>query len=100
MSSDMYAGEPRDRRRATRTSPGFRRSVGILFLVFLVWLLLANHVIVVTGEPAFVVLGKSAWTFDDCVIIESQWLDFSLRHPILSSRLVSGDGLWILGDGR
>ena len=100
MSSETdreYAG---DGRPNTRMSRGFRRAVGILFLAFLVWLLLANHVILVTEEPAFVVLSKSTWTFDACVIVENRWLEFSLRHPFLSSRLASGDGLWILGDGR
>ena len=68
-----------------------------ILLIFVLWLLLANHVIVVTEDPAFVILKKTSWTFNSCVIGESSWATFTLHHPILMGRLVSGDGFWILG---
>lgn len=66
-------------------------------LVFTVWLLLANHFIIVPDDPAFVVLKKTSWTFDSCVIGESSWGAFALHHPILMTRLAAGHGFWIVG---
>ena len=74
-----------------------RRSLLILTLTFTLWLLLANHIIVVPDDPAFVILKKTSWTFDSCVIGESSWGAFTLHHPILMTRLAAGHGLWIIG---
>jgi len=67
-------------------------------LVFVLWLLLANHLIFVPRDPAFVVLKKTQWTFDSSIIGESSWAAFSLHHPILMGRLATGQGLWLIGD--
>lgn len=69
---------------------------GIL-LLFVLWLLIANHIILVPGDPALVILNKTSWNFDSSVIGESSWTAFTLHHPILMSRLGAGQGFWILG---
>ena len=74
-----------------------RRVILTLSLVFVLWLLLANHIIVVPDDPAFVLLKKTSWTFDSSIIGESSWAAFSLHHPILMTRLASGQGFWIIG---
>jgi len=74
-----------------------RRLVLVLCLTFVLWLLLANHLIVVPGDSAVVILKKTSWTFDSCFIGESSWAAFSLHHPILMSRLATGQGVWIAG---
>ena len=76
---------------------GARRLLLACLIVFIIWLLLANHIIVVTEEPAFVILNKTSWTFNSCIIGEKLWVSFALHHPILTSRLALGEGLWILG---
>jgi len=68
----------------------------ILSLAFVLWLLLANHIIVVPDDPALVILKKTSWTFNSCFIGESNWAAFSLHHPILMTRLAAGQGFWIL----
>ena len=56
---------PRQRRRV---HSGIRRVLLIAFLTFIAWLLLANHLILVGEEPAFIVLKKTSWTFDGCAV--------------------------------
>ena len=63
----------------------------------MLWLLLANHIIVVPDDPAFVILKKTSWTFNSCFIGESNWASLALHHPILMSRLGTGQGMWIVG---
>lgn len=75
-----------------------RHVLAALLILFLFWLLLANHVIVVTEEPAFVILRKTSWTFNSCFIGESSWASFAFHHPVLTTRLAMGDGFWILGN--
>ena len=77
-----------------------RRIILILFLSFLAWLLLANHLIFVPKDQAFVVLKKTQWTFNSSIIGESSWAAFSLHHPILMGRLATGQGLWVIGNLR
>jgi len=69
----------------------------MIVVCFALWLLLANHLILVPDAPAFVVLKKTSWTFDSCSIGESSWAAFSLHHPILMSRLATGQGAWLIG---
>jgi len=91
-NDESYTGEETAKRKApTRTWV-----YGVL-IVLLLWLLLANHVIVVTEDPAFVILKKTSWTFNSCVIGESSWATFTLHHPILMGRLAAGDGFWVFG---
>jgi hypothetical protein len=68
-----------------------------ILLLFLVWLLIANHVILVPDDPALVILNKTSWNFDSSVIGESSWAAFTLHHPILMTRLATGEGFWIIG---
>ncbi len=74
-----------------------RKGILGLLLIFVLWLLLANHVIVVPADPAVVILKKTSWTFNSCFIGESSWAAFAMHHPILMTRLAAGNGLWILG---
>jgi hypothetical protein len=69
---------------------------GIL-LLFVLWLLIANHIILVPDDPALVILNKTSWNFDSSVIGESSWTAFTLHHPILMTRLATGEGFWIIG---
>ena len=82
---------------AKRKTPKRTWVYGIL-LIFVLWLFLANHVIVVTDDLSLVILEKTSWTLNSGFIGESSWATFSLHHPILMTRLASGDGLWILGE--
>ncbi len=92
-NDDSYTGGETAKRKAPTRTWGY----GIL-LIFVLWLVLANHVIVVTDDPAFVILKKTSWTFNSAIIGESSWATFALHHPILMTRLATGDGFWILGD--
>jgi hypothetical protein len=74
-----------------------RRMLVVLGLAVLLWLLLAYHFVVIPGDPAFVVLKKTSWTFDSWFIGEGNWTAFSLHHPILMTRIAAGSGLWIFG---
>ena len=89
--------ESRPPRRRPRLRRGLRRVFLVVFLTFIAWLLLANHLIVVTGAPAVIVLKKTSWTFDGSVIGVGSWASFTLHHPILTSRIALGQGLWLLG---
>ena len=90
-TDESYPGQETTGRGKSRRSWVY----GIL-LILVLWLLLANHVIVVTEDPALVILKKTSWTFNSCVIGESSWATFTLHHPILMTRLAAGDGFWIL----
>ena len=87
-----YTGGDTAKRKAPK-----RTWVYSILLIFVLWLLLANHIIIVPDDPALVVLKKTSWNFDSSIIGESSWASFSLHHPILMSRLATGQGLWILG---
>lgn len=91
-TDDLYTGEDSAKRKA----PNRTWVYGIL-LIFVLWLVLANHVIVVTDDPALVILKKTSWTFNSAIIGENSWASFTSHHPILMTRLVAGDGFWILG---
>lgn len=94
MKTDgYYTGEETAKRKTPR-----RTWVYGILLIFVLWLFVANHVIIVTDDPALVILEKTSWTFNSGFIGESSWTSFTLHHPILMGRLVSGDGLWILGE--
>lgn len=92
-TDDTYTGESTTKRKAPK-----RTWVYGILIIFVLWLMLANHVIVVTDGPAFVILQKTSWTFNSGVIGESSWGSFALHHPILMGRLVAGDGFWIFGE--
>lgn len=81
---------------AKRKAPKRTWAYGVLVILVL-WLVLANHVIVVTDDPALVILEKTSWTFNSAIIGESSWATFTLHHPILMTRLAAGDGFWIFG---
>jgi hypothetical protein len=81
---------------ASRKTPKRAWVYGVL-LVFVLWLMLANHVIVVTDDPALVILEKTSWTFNSAIIGESSWATFTFHHPILMSRLGAGQGFWVFG---
>ena len=91
-NDDTYTGEETTKRKAPK-----RTWVYGVLIIFVLWLLLANHVIVVTEGPAFVVLQKTSWNFDSSIIGESSWASFTLHHPILMSRLGTGQGFWVIG---
>jgi len=92
----MIHDDPYDPGRPVRP----RRS-GISWLatiaILIIWLLLANHTVVVTDNPALVFLSKASWTFNSAVIVQKNWAAFSIHHPILASRLAADQGLWIFG---
>ena len=92
----MYNDDPYDTGRPRRTRRGGINWLTAL-VIFIVWLLLANHTIVFTDDPALVFLSKSSWTFNSAVIVERNRATFSLQHPILASRLAGDQGLWIFG---
>jgi len=81
----------------TKQSKSRRTWLYGILLLFVVWLLIANHIILVPDDPALVILNKTSWNFDSSVIGESSWATFTLHHPILMTRLASGDGIWIIG---
>lgn len=93
-NDDSYTGEETAKRKAPK-----RTWVYGVLIVFVLWLVVANHVIVVTEDPAFVILKKTSWTFNSGIIGESSWASFTLHHPILMTRLATGDGFWIIGEG-
>ena len=93
-TDELYTGEETAKRKAPK-----RTWVYGVLIVFVLWLVVANHVIVVTEDPAFVILKKTSWTFNSGIIGESSWASFSLHHPILMTRLATGDGFWIIGEG-
>ena len=92
LADDSYTGGETAKRKAPKRT----RVYGIL-LIFVLWLLLANHTIVFTEDPALVFLSKTSWTFNSCVIVESSRASFALQHPILTTRLAADQGLWIFG---
>ena len=91
-NDESYTGEETAKRKAPKRTWFY----GVL-IIFVLWLLLANHVIVVTEDPAFVILQKTSWNFDSSIIGESSWASFTLHHPLLMGRLTTGDGFWIFG---
>jgi len=91
-ADESYYGEETEKRKAPK-----RTWIYGILIVLVLWLVLANHVIVVTDDLAVVILRKTSWTFNSGIIGESSWATFTLHHPILMSRLVAGDGFWILG---
>ena len=93
MRTDTYPNEGTDKRKTPK-----RTWVYGVLLILVLWLFLANHVIVVTDDPALVILEKTSWTFNSAIIGESSWASFTLHHPILMSRLATGDGFWIFGE--
>ena len=97
MSYEEGLREPVPVRRPHRLGKAVRKVVLILTLVAASWLLLSQHLIVVTGDLAFIVLRKTSWTFDGCLIGVGSWANFTLHHPILASRIAMGQGVWILG---
>ncbi len=82
---------------ARRKAPKRTWVYGIL-LIFVLWLVLANHVIIVKDDFSVVVLQKTSWTLDGGFIGESNWAAFTLHHPILLSRLTAGQGFWVIGE--
>lgn len=84
-------------RRTRKPRRVLQRGILVVVLLAGVWLLLSQHLVVVTGDPAFVVLKKTTWTFDGCLIGVGSWANFTLHHPILASRIAMGQGIWILG---
>ena len=82
-----------------RSRAGMRVSIPVWIVVALVlWGLLAYHWVII-GDTGFVVLKKTSWTFDRCVIIEQTMAMFALHHPLLTTRLALGQGLWVFGNG-
>lgn len=74
-----------------------RNAIVAILSVIVMLLLLSNHFIVVSSDHSFVILKKTSWTFDGCIIGEANWGLFALHHPLLVSRLIAGDGTWIVG---
>lgn len=74
-----------------------RNALGAALAVIAVLLLLGDHFIVVSSSHSFVILKKTSWTFDGCIIGEANWSLFALHHPLLMSRLLIGDGVWVSG---
>ena len=79
-----------------RGKPGRSWFYGIL-LLFLAWLLIANHIIFVPDDSALVILNKSSWNLQRSVIGGRSWAEFALDYPDLMSRLLSGQGYLIFG---
>ena len=97
MTYDEGLRESSPVRRPRKLARVLRRSMLMLVLLAGAWLLLSQHLVVVTGDPALVVLRKTTWTFDGCLIGVGSWANFTLHHPILASRIAMGQGVWILG---
>ena len=93
LGADISSERPTPPVSAHRT----RNTVLAILAVITVLLLLSNHFIVVSSDPSFVILKKTSWTFDGCIIGEANWSMFALHHPLLMSRLVLGDGTWVSG---
>jgi len=93
----MKTDEPYSSEGAAKRKQPKRTWVYGILIVFVLWLVFANHVIVVTDDPALVILKKTSWTFNSGIIGESNWASFTLHHPILMSRLGAGQGFWIFG---
>lgn len=91
-TDESYTGESTAKRKAPK-----RTWIYGILLVLVLWLVVANHVIVVTDDLAIVILKKTSWTFNSGIIGESSWATFTLHHPILMSRLAADQGFWILG---
>ena len=91
-TNEPYSSEDSAKRKAPK-----RTWVYGVLLIFVLWLVVANHVIVVTDDLAIVILKKTSWTFNSGIIGESSWATFTLHHPILMTRLATGDGFWIFG---
>ena len=91
-TDETYTGENTAKRKAPK-----RTWVYGILIVFVLWLVVANHVIVVTDDLAIVILKKTSWTFNSAIIGESSWATFTLHHPILMTRLAADQGFWILG---
>jgi len=66
-------------------------------VLLLLWFLLAYHTIAISESGMLVILKKTSWTFDGCIIIEGNWQLLALHHPVLASRLLVGQGTWLLG---
>jgi hypothetical protein len=92
LATESYPNEGADKRKAPK-----RTWVYGVLLIFILWLVLANHVIIVTEDISLVILPKTSWTLDGGFIGEGSWASFTLHHPILMSRLAADQGLWILG---
>ena len=92
-NDESYPSEDTARRKAPK-----RTWVYGILLIFVIWLVLANHVIIVRDDFSVVVLQKTSWTFDGGFIGESNWAAFTLHHPILMSRLTAGQGFWVIGE--
>ena len=97
MTYDEGLQETKPMRRPRKPGRALRRGVLVLVLLAGAWLLLSQHLVIVTGDPALVVLKKTTWTFDGCLIGVGSWTNFTLHHPILASRIAMGQGIWILG---
>jgi hypothetical protein len=91
-TDESYTGENTAKRKAPK-----RTWIYGILIILVLWLVVANHVIVVTDDLAIVILKKTSWTFNSGIIGESSWATFTLHHPILMSRLAADQGLWILG---
>ena len=92
LATESYPSEDTAKRKAPK-----RTWVYGALIILVLWLVLANHVIVVTDDPALVILKKTSWTFNSGFIGESSWASFTLHHPILMSRLGAGQGFWVFG---
>ena len=92
LATESYPKEDTNKRKAPK-----RTWVYGILIVFVLWLVVANHVIVVIDDLSFVILQKTSWTLDGGFIGEGSWSAFTLHHPILMSRLTAGQGFWILG---
>jgi len=86
--------DPPSRWAVTRLGRSIFRLWVVALVVLAVWALLAYHVILIQ-DTGTVFLKKTAWTFDNCVIIEKHWALFTFHHPMLASRLLLGDGTWL-----
>ena len=94
-NDESYPSEDTARRKTPK-----RTWVYAVLVIFVLWLVLANHVIVVTDEFSLVILQKTSWTLDGGFIGESSWASFTLHHPILMGRLGAGQGFWVFGGER
>ena len=63
------------------------------------WLLLNNHrhLIFVSSNFSLVILHKTSSTTDGTYIGEADWSMFAQHYPLLMSRLIAGEGIWIFG---
>ena len=94
LATESYPNEGSAKRKTPK-----RTWVYSILLIFVLWLVLANHVIVVTDDFSLVILQKTSWTLDGGFIGESSWSAFTLHHPILMTRLAAGQGIWLFGEG-